>query len=73
MERVNKEVPTVGILSKEGVVLGAERKEPSKLLDDSKFNLSLVKEMGKMYKIDDHVFCAISGLVGDGNYLIDTA
>jgi len=37
MERVNKEVPTVGILSKEGVVLGAEKKEFSKLLDDSKF------------------------------------
>jgi len=36
MERVNKEVPTVGILSKEGVVLGAEKKELSKLLDESK-------------------------------------
>ena len=60
MERVNKEVPTVGILSKEGVVLGAEKKELSKLLDE-------MKEMGKMYKIDDHCFCAVSGLVADAN------
>lgn len=74
MERVNKEVPTVGILSKEGVVLGAERKELSKLLDTSKqtFNI-LVPEMGKMTKVDDHVFAAISGLTEDANYLIDLA
>ena len=26
-----------------------------------------------MYKIDDHIFCSISGLVGDANYLIDNA
>ena len=29
--------------------------------------------MGKMYKIDDHIFCAISGLVADANILIDDA
>ena len=54
-------------------MLGAERKEPSKLLDESKQILIKVKEMGKMYKIDDHIFCSISGLVGDANYLIDNA
>ena len=39
MERVNKALPTVGILTSEGVVIGAERsKEDSavKLLDTSK-------------------------------------
>ena len=29
--------------------------------------------MGKMYKIDDHIFAAISGLVSDANFLIDAA
>ena len=29
--------------------------------------------MGKMYKIDDHCFAAISGLTADANYLIDEA
>lgn len=91
MERVNREVPTVGILSKEGVILGAERKERSKLLDKSKFVIWLrdgiegyvdstnfwpwfiVHEMDKMYKIDEHMFCAVSGLSADANFLIDEA
>ena len=29
--------------------------------------------MGKMIKIDDHVFTAISGLTEDANHLVDVA
>ena len=49
-----------------GVVLAAEKKETSKLFLPT-------RESGKLYKIDDHVLCAVSGIVADANYLIDMA
>ena len=56
----------IGILAKDGVVLCAEKKETSKLFVPT-------RESGKLYKIDDHVLCAVSGVVADANYLIDYA
>lgn len=47
-----------------GVVLAAEKKEVSKLFVPT-------RESGKLYKIDDHIVCAVSGIVADANYLID--
>jgi len=64
MERVNKEKPTVGILTKDGVILATERKEKHKLQDGTK---------DQVHKLDDHVFCSISGNTADATSLIDDA
>jgi 20S proteasome subunit alpha 3 len=29
------------------------------------------RESGKLYKLDDHIMCSVSGVVADANYLID--
>jgi len=49
-----------------GVVLAAEKKEASKLFVPT-------RESGKLYAIDNHLLCAVSGVVADANYLIDYA
>ncbi|CAL9016305.1 unnamed protein product [Prunus brigantina] len=56
----------IGILSKDGVVLVGEKKVTSKLLQTS-------TSTEKMYKIDDHVACAVAGIMSDANILINTA
>lgn len=66
IENINQDAPVVGILSKEGVVLAAEKKEFSKLFVPT-------RESGKLYKLDEHVMCSVSGIVADANYLVDTA
>eukprot|EP01132_Coremiostelium_polycephalum_P008383 gene8383-10298_t len=58
---------TVGILSKEGIVLAAEKKTTAKLLDTS----SSISE--KMFKIDNHVVCSVAGITSDANILINYA
>mmetsp|Transcript_3162 Transcript_3162/g.3780 ORF Transcript_3162/g.3780 Transcript_3162/m.3780 type:complete len:261 (+) Transcript_3162:23-805(+) len=64
MERINKEKPTVGILTKDGVILATERREKHKLQDGAK---------NQVHKIDDHVFCSVSGNTADATPLIDGA
>lgn len=49
-----------------GVVLAAERKEYSKLFVP-------LRESGKLYKVDEHVMAAVSGIVCDANVLIGDA
>ena len=46
------------------MILAAEKKEFSKLFVPT-------KESGKLYKIDEHIMCAVSGIVADANFLID--
>ena len=46
--------------------MAAEKKETSKLFVPT-------KESGKLYKVDDHILAAVSGVVADANYLIDYA
>ena len=48
-----------------GVVLAAEKKEHTKLFVPT-------RESGKLYKIDDHILAAVSGVVSDANILIDS-
>lgn len=48
------------------MVLAAEKKEVSKLFVPT-------RESGKLYKIDDHILSAVSGVVSDANYLVDYA
>jgi 20S proteasome subunit alpha 3 len=45
-------------------VLAAEKKETSKLFVP-------LRESGKLYKVDEHIMAAVSGIVADANYLID--
>lgn len=47
-----------------GVVLAAEKKEFTKLFVPT-------KESGKLYKMDEHILCSVSGVVADANFLID--
>ncbi|EFA75654.1 proteasome subunit alpha type 4 [Heterostelium album PN500] len=58
---------TVGILAQDGIVLAAEKKTVAKLLDSS------LSQSEKMFKIDDHVVCAVAGITSDANILINYA
>lgn len=53
---------------KHGIVLLAERKITSKLLEQDNDN-----DMEKIYKIDDHVLVGVAGLTSDAESLIDNA
>ncbi|KAL5074781.1 hypothetical protein RYX36_013765 [Vicia faba] len=66
MEAIENAGTAIGILSKDGVVLVGEKKVTSKLLQTS-------TSTEKMYKIDDHVVCAVAGIMSDANILINTA
>ena len=45
-------------------MLAAEKKETSKLFVP-------MRESGKLYKMDEHVMVAVSGIVADANNLVD--
>ena len=66
MEAINNAGAEVGILTAEGVILGAERKQTSKLLERSRLS-------EKIYLFDEHIACAAAGLTSDANILIDYA
>jgi len=66
MEAISQAGAAVGVLSNEGIVLGCEKRVTSKLLDIRKLT-------EKLYKIDDHVACALAGITADANILINYA
>jgi 20S proteasome subunit alpha 3 len=66
MEAIQHAGAAVGILASDAVILAAEKKITSKLLETSKAS-------EKMYKIDDHVASAVAGITADANILINTA
>eukprot|EP00270_Netrium_digitus_P006630 TRINITY_DN1923_c0_g1_i2.p1 TRINITY_DN1923_c0_g1~~TRINITY_DN1923_c0_g1_i2.p1 ORF type:complete len:250 (+),score=75.74 TRINITY_DN1923_c0_g1_i2:174-923(+) len=66
MEAISHAGAAVGILAVNGVVLAAEKKITSKLLETS-------KSAEKMYKIDEHVAAAVAGITADANILINSA
>lgn len=66
MEAIGNAGAAIGVLAKDGVVLAGEKRVTSKLLAAS-------KSTEKMYKIDDHVACAVAGITADANILINTA
>jgi len=66
MEAINHAGTAVGILAKDGVVLAAEKKVTSKLLEQS-------GSAEKMYKIDDHIAAVVAGITADANILINNA
>nr|ANM86161.1 proteasome subunit alpha type-4 [Stygiella incarcerata] len=65
IEAISHAGACIGVLATDGVVLAAEKKIISKLLD------SQLTE--KMYKIDDHLACAVAGMTADANILINRA
>ncbi|XP_021738375.1 proteasome subunit alpha type-4-like [Chenopodium quinoa] len=66
MEAIGNAGSAIGILANDGVVLVGEKKVTSKLLQTS-------TTTEKMYKVDDHVACAVAGIMSDANILINTA
>ncbi|GJP55878.1 hypothetical protein CLOM_g14900 [Closterium sp. NIES-68] len=66
MEAISHAGSAIGILATDGVVLAAEKRITSKLLESSKTN-------EKMYRIDDHVAAAVAGITADANILVNSA
>ncbi|HDM60291.1 MAG TPA: archaeal proteasome endopeptidase complex subunit alpha, partial [Archaeoglobus veneficus] len=64
-EAVKRGATAIGIKTKEGVLLLADRRVASKLLE--------ITTIEKIYKIDNHICAATSGLVADARVLIDRA
>lgn len=65
IKAVTAAAPCLAILAEDGVVFAAQKKLVSKLSDQ--------RTSEKMYRIDDHIVCAVSGLTSDANLLIDEA
>lgn len=64
MEAISQAGSAVGILASDGIVLAAEKRITSKLLD-------IRKATEKMYRIDDHVAVAVAGITADANILVN--
>ena len=64
-EAVKRGTTTVGIKYKDGVVLLVEKRVGSRLVEPDSIE--------KVFKIDDNVGCATSGLVADARALVDRA
>lgn len=71
-----------GILAKDGIVIAADKAIVSSLLDQviinadiEYLNLSIFQETEKekIYRIDNHVVCAVAGWTADANILINHA
>ncbi|KAK9828004.1 hypothetical protein WJX81_007886 [Elliptochloris bilobata] len=67
MEAISNAGAAIGVLATDGVVLGAEKRITSKLLDTNAVGV----RREKMYKLDDHVACAVAGITADANILIN--
>lgn len=65
VEAVKLGSTSIGIQTPEGVVLAAEKRLASKLLEPSSVN--------KIFEIDHHIGCVLSGMVGDARILIEHA
>jgi proteasome alpha subunit len=64
-EAVKRGTTAVGIKAKDGVVLIVDKRVSSKLLEPASIE--------KIFKIDEHIGIASSGLVGDARSLVDRA
>ncbi len=64
-EAVKRGATAIGIKTKEGVVVIADKRVGSKLLESDTIE--------KIYKIDDHICAATSGLVADARVLVARA
>jgi len=67
LEAISHAGTTIGILAEDGIVLAAERKITSKLLDQE----GTLAE--KIYILNDNMICAVAGMTADANILINYA
>jgi proteasome alpha subunit len=65
VESVNRGATVLGVVCREGIVLGAEERVQTELQDPN-FGW-------KIYRVDDHVGAAVVGLASDARILIDQA
>ena len=70
LEAISHAGACVGVQSRDGVVLAAERRVLSKLLDSSTRS---ARASEKMYEIDAHVGCVVAGITSDANSLVNRA
>lgn len=66
MEAISHAGTAIGILASDGIVLAAEKKLNSKLLEPT-------KSSEKMYMVDEHIAVAVAGITADANILINQA
>ncbi len=64
-EAVKRGATAIGVKTKDGVILVADRRVTSRLLEPDTIE--------KIYRIDDHIGVATSGLVADARVLVDRA
>ncbi|CAO3619285.1 unnamed protein product [Mucor fragilis] len=64
MEAISHAGIALGILAKDGVVIAAEKKVTSKLLEKS-------SSSEKIYKVNDNIICGVAGMEADANILIN--
>lgn len=64
-EAVRKGWTSLGVLTDSGVVLAAEKRKITPLLD--------LNGIEKIYKVDDHIGVTFAGMGSDGRVLIDYA
>ncbi|GLC45401.1 protein with putative role during mitosis [Pleodorina starrii] len=67
MEAISNAGASIGLLAKDGVVLVAEKKITSKLLDTHAVGV----RREKMYRIDNHIACSVAGITADANILVN--
>eukprot|EP01013_Petalomonas_cantuscygni_P003695 TRINITY_DN13914_c0_g1_i1.p1 TRINITY_DN13914_c0_g1~~TRINITY_DN13914_c0_g1_i1.p1 ORF type:complete len:268 (+),score=56.80 TRINITY_DN13914_c0_g1_i1:255-1058(+) len=70
IEAINHAGAAIGILTKEGVIIAAEKKVHSKLLEREVPLLDAVTGE-KFSKVDDHIAVGIAGLTSDASVLVD--
>ncbi|ORY99396.1 proteasome subunit alpha type-4, partial [Syncephalastrum racemosum] len=66
MEAISHAGIALGVLAKDGVVIAAEKKVTSKLLEQS-------ASAEKIYKLNEHIICGVAGFNADANILINWA
>jgi len=64
-EAVKKGATALGVKCDEGIVLTVDKRIPSKLVEPESFE--------KIFKIDEHIGAATSGIISDARVLIDRA
>jgi len=62
MEAIGHAGVSLGILAKDGILLAAEKKSTSKLLDEVSYS-------EKIYRIYDDMACSVAGITADANVL----
>jgi len=66
MEAIGDSNTTIGLVSKEGIIIATEKKETQSLLGE-KLNSN------KTFILDNHIICAASGAIPDSQILVDHA